>query len=144
MLVNTRLRAFRAARNVNCQGLNCKMVEVRGIEPLSERVHCEGPSSSKTPLHPQRVGRGLAVQHGIPSPTFSHRLHAFFYFGLCVAERNSIRQSRRVGRDLTPKEYVPLPDITQLAPCVALWAAVAPKCLPEPKSSVGSKRRRDL
>jgi len=34
------------------------------------------------------------------SPTFSRRLHAFFYFGLCVAERNSIRQSRRWGGDI--------------------------------------------
>ena len=30
------LARIAAARNVNCQALNCKMVEVRGIEPLSE------------------------------------------------------------------------------------------------------------
>jgi len=39
------------------------------------------------PLHPRRVGRGAECSYGplaVLSPTFSRRLHAFFYFEILI------------------------------------------------------------
>ena len=71
------------ARRREMRFCKCKMVEVQGIEPWSERVHCEGPSSSKLHYTPRE---GHLVRTG-PLPTCSRRLHAFFYFGPYVAKQ---------------------------------------------------------
>ena len=50
-----------------------KMVEVQGIEPWSERVHCEGPSSSKLHYTPEGSAVHDRVYH-LPNCSRSYSL----------------------------------------------------------------------
>ena len=73
------------------------------------------------PLHPLR-GREVPLARLPSSLTCSRRLHAFFYFGHYVAKQ-WYQAEPKVGRGCWTRQRLrrqPLPDITQLAPCVAL------------------------